>query len=344
MVGLEVKALSESGRPAWDDYVNAHNDGTFFHLSGWKHVIESGVGHMTHYFFAEQNGKIKGILPLAHVNSILFGSSLVSTPFCVYGGILADDETVKATLQEKACALANSLQVGYLEMRNLKPSNNMNWPKKDLYVTFRKSIDPNREINMQSIPRKQRAMVRKGIDSGLKGESDKGIDRFYRAYSESVHNLGTPVFSKKFFATLVDVFRDSIDILTITHAGKPVSSVMSFFFKNQVLPYYGGGTDGARSVKANDYMYFELMCRAAERGVTLFDFGRSKKGTGSYSFKKNWGFEPEPLSYEYYLVKSSEMPDINPLNPKYQLFISLWKKMPLFAANLIGPFIAKNLG
>jgi len=186
--------------------------------------------------------------------------------------------------------------------------------------------------------------VRKGIDAGLIGEIDPNVSRFYDAYSESVHNLGTPVFARRYFEILREVFGDDCEILTITQNGRLVASVMSFYFRDEVLPYYGGGTALAREVKGNDFMYWELMRRSAERGVRVFDYGRSKRDTGSYSFKKNWGFEPEPLHYEYVLVKASRVPDVNPLNPKYQRFINIWKRLPLGVTRVIGPHLVKNLG
>jgi len=120
--------------------------------------------------------------------------------------------------------------------------------------------------------------------------------------------------------------------------------VLSFFFRNEVLPYYGGGTPRARHLGANDFMYWELMTRAADRGARLFDFGRSKIGTGSFAFKKNWGFEPEPLHYQYWLQPGREIPDHNPLNPKYRTMIAAWKRLPLPIANIIGPAIVRGIG
>jgi FemAB-related protein (PEP-CTERM system-associated) len=187
-------------------------------------------------------------------------------------------------------------------------------------------------------------MVRKGIKGGLVSEIDDHVDGLHRVYAESVRNLGTPVFPKRYFAALQQVFGDACQVLTVQHDREPVSSVMSFFFRDEVLPYYGGCTEAARPVAANDFMYWEVMRRAAERGCRLFDFGRSKYGTGAFSFKKNWGFDPEPLTYEYKLIRSVELPDINPLNPKYQLFIALWKRLPLPVANVVGPWLARDLG
>jgi FemAB-related protein (PEP-CTERM system-associated) len=187
-------------------------------------------------------------------------------------------------------------------LRNREPSST-GWPVKELYYTFRKTIDPDDEVNLKAIPNRQRAMVRKGIDEGLLSEWDEATGRLFRVYSESVRNLGTPVFSAKYLRILREVFGDLCSVLMITHDGQDVAAVMSFYFRDEVIPYYGGSTAAARSLKGvNHFMYWELMRRSREQGYRLFDFGRSKSGTGPYSFKKNFGFEPQAMPYEYYLV------------------------------------------
>lgn len=340
---LTVQVLSSEDVSRWDAFVQTCPEATFFHRAGWKRVMEEAFGHPAWFLFAERNGEIEGVLPLAQINSRLFGNSLMSLPFCVYGGVAANTDEARQCLTQVAQEKADALKVDALEMRYQKPQN-PDWARKDLYVTFRKEIDADPEVNLKNIPRKQRAMVRKGIKAGLEGTWDDEIDRFYAAYSESVHALGTPVFSRKLFTTLQDVFGEDCRILTISKDGRTVSSVMNFYFRDEVLPYYGGGTSEARALKGNDFMYWELMSRSAEQGIKIFDFGRSKNGAGSYSFKKNWGFEPTPLHYEYYLVKADSVPDVNPNNPKYQMFIKLWRKMPLGMTQWLGPHIVRNLG
>ncbi len=339
----EISVLSPDQFQAWDTFVLSCPEATFFHRAGWQVIIERAFGHKTWFLYVEKNGEIEGVLPLAEVNSLLFGHSLSALPFCVYGGIAAVSDDARAKLDQAAQLLASYLKVDYLEYRNLQPFH-QDWPTKDLYVTFRKTIDPDVEQNMLAIPRKQRAMVRKGIKHALQSEIDQHTERFFHAYSVSVHRLGTPVFSRKYFQLLKTVFTEDCELLVITKDNHVVSAVMSFYFRDEVLPYYGGGTDSARDLAGNDFMYWELMRRACERGYRIFDFGRSKQGTGSYSFKKNWGFEPQPLFYEYQLHQTQAVPEHNPLNPKYQLFIKAWQKLPLALANLIGPHIVKNLG
>ncbi len=338
-----VHVCAEEDAARWERFVMAAPQASFFHRIGWREVLERSLGHRTHYLCAETNGVIGGVLPLAEVKSRIFGHALISLPFCVYGGIVAHDDRHRDVLLQAACALAERLGVDYLELRNRVPLPTA-WPTKNLYVTFRKAIDADEETNYLAIPRKQRAMVRMGIDAGLTEADVDGVDRLYRAYAESVRNLGTPVFAKRYLKHLRRVFGDDCEVLTVNLQGQPVASVMSFYFRDEVLPYYGGGVAAAREVKANDYLYWALMRRAAARGARLFDYGRSKVDSGSYRFKKHWGFEPEPLHYQYYLVRAQAMPNLSPTNPRYQRLIALWKRLPLPVTQLLGPPIARYLG
>lgn len=341
---LKVSTLTGDSMRAWDDFVESHPDSTFFHRAAWRSVLERAFGHETHFLYVEDDGVICGVLPLALVKSLLFGSSLSSSPFCVYGGPLAQSYEATEALIQTACELANRLGVGSLELRCQQPTMTK-WPRKELYYTFKKTIDSDHDANMKAIPNKQRAMVRKGVNAGLIGERVSGSERLYKVYSESVRNLGTPVFSQRYFDVLQEEFADDCRVLMIMHEGNDVAGVMSFYFKGEVLPYYGGSIAAARAIKGcNDFMYWELMRRSCDDGLTVFDFGRSKKGTGPYNFKKNWGFEPQLLNYEYYLVKDAEIPEVNPLNPKYRLMVDTWKNLPLPIANFVGPFLARNLG
>jgi FemAB-related protein (PEP-CTERM system-associated) len=337
-----IKTLDVANYSRWDKFVQESSEATFFHQAGWREVIEKAFGHKTYFLYTENDGNITGILPLVHIDSLFFGNNLISIAPCVYGGIVASDEQSYCELDKESIRLAEELGVDCLEMRN-KVQKNPERPYKELYVAFRKELDGDIEKNFLAIPRKQRAMVRKGIEAGLTSVIDSNIDRIYRAYSESVRNLGTPVFSKKYFQLLKDVFGEQCEVLTVELNGQLIASVMSFYFKDEILPYYGGGTDLARELKGNDFMYWEVMRRAVERGIKVFDYGRSKIGTGSYSFKKNWGFTPRPLFYEFYLVKSTSLPDINPLNPKYKFFIAAWKRLPLAVSQAIGPWLSKDL-
>jgi FemAB-related protein (PEP-CTERM system-associated) len=339
---MQIKLLTGED-PRWEAFVMRHPEATFFHRLGWKRVLEEAFGHPAYYFYAEQNGEVVGILPLGQIKSVLFGNALISTPFCVYGGALAVNGEIRVALEQKALELARELKVDWLEFRYLAPSGAAR-PTKDLYVTFKKSLLPELEANFKAIPRKQRAMVRKGMAAGLVSTLDDGIDRFYAVYAVSLRNLGTPIFPKRYFEVLKQAFGEACEILVVEQHGQPVAAVMSFYFKDEVLPYYGGGTPAARELAAFDFMYWEVMRRAIAKGVKVFDYGRSKRGTGSFRFKTHWGFQPQPLYYECELIRARRLPEVNPLNPKYRLFIQAWRRLPLPVANLIGPWLARSLG
>ncbi len=167
---LSVREFLARDRDRWNEYVRAHADGTFFHLAEWQEILATAFRHRTHYLYAERAGTIQAVLPLAEVKSLVFGHSLVSTPFCVYGGILANDMEAQQALESAACGLGRQLGVDYVEMRN-RQSHHPEWPSKDLYVTFRRTITADAEANLRAIPRKQRAMVRKGLQKNLRAET-----------------------------------------------------------------------------------------------------------------------------------------------------------------------------
>ena len=354
---ISVLQLQQHDHARWDGFVMACPQASFFHRAGWQTIMEQGFGHDSYFLYAEQDGRIAGVLPLAHLHSRLFGSSLVSLPFCVYGGIAGGSVPVRQALDGAAQSLARRLGVGHLEYRwrelpqddgehacSGEHGESAPWLHKPLYATFRRALHTDAEQNLLAIPRKQRAVVRKGMANGLHSAIDYDLSRFYPIYAASVHRLGTPVFARRHFALLRTVFGSDCDILTIYQGQQVQASVMTFYFRDEVLPYYGGGSVLARSSGANDFMYWEVMRRSGARGYRLFDFGRSKLGTGAYDFKKNWGFAPQALPYAYRLVRASKLPEVNPGNPKFALSIRAWRRLPLPLANLLGPHIVRQLG
>lgn len=328
----------------WDEFVATCPQATFFHRSGWRNVIGDVFGHETYFLYAEKGGRIAGVLPLAYVNSRLFGRRLAALPFCVYGGVAAEDDSTRDALVARAGQIGRELQVDFIEFRNLHPQPGL--PASDRYVTFRKPLDPDPAANLAAVPRKQRAMIRKGAQKGLVVRKNAPIDDFFRVYAESLRDLGTPVLPLRYFCALQHAFGDACEVMTVAgpDGGQPLAAVLSFYFRDEVLPYYGGGTPAARQFHAYDFMYWELMVHALGRGVRWYDFGRSRRGTGSYRFKTHWGFEPQPLHYQYDLVRSSAVPNVSPDNPRYRTLIGAWQKLPLWVTTTVGPWLARDLG
>jgi FemAB-related protein (PEP-CTERM system-associated) len=340
--------------PRWDEFVLAQPQGTFFHLLAWREIIASKFGFEPMYLCVQESGLLRGVLPLFLVKSLIFGRSLVAMPMGVYGGIVASDPIAGRLLVEEATRLACELQVRYLELRGnpygafdvMSHANGTasSWYRKDLYVTFLGPIDPDNEVNLARIPRKQRRMIRQGEKHGLKATFDNNrLREFYDVYAESVRNLGTPVYGYAYFRSLLDTFGDRCKVLVIEHQQKVIAGVMAFFYRDQVLPYYGGAVKEWLHLAPNDFMYWQLMCFAASRGCKSFDFGRSKEGTGSFHFKRHWGFDAKPLPYWCYSPSGQAIPDTSPLNPKIQWAIRIWRGLPLPVTKSLGPHIVRHI-
>jgi FemAB-related protein (PEP-CTERM system-associated) len=340
----KARPFEARDRAAWDAFVFAHPQGTFFHRIGWREIFADEFRLTPRYLVCERGPILTGILPLVHQKSLLFGNALISAPFCVEGGPLALDEESEQALDAAAKDVLTETRAAHLEFRSRKATRADWTARRDLYATFRRPISDNHDANLKDIPRKQRAVVRKTLTGGLTSDVDERVNRFFPVYAESVRNLGTPVFAKSYFERLKKTFGPDCDMVVVLDAGKPVSAVMNFYFGKTVLPYYGGGTFEARRSGANDFLYWEVIRRAAERGFREFDFGRSKAGTGAFAFKHNWGFEPEWLEYEYLLKPGQALPEKNPTNPKFSLLIKLWQRLPLPVANLLGPMLVRSLG
>jgi len=344
MAQYTVGLMGSADRARWDAFVQQCPAATFFHRAGWQEVIEEGFSHPTWFMYAEKDGAIQAVLPLAQIKSRLFGNTLCSLPFCVYGGIASLAPDAAAAVDAAAQRLAARLRVDHLEYRQ-RDAGHADWLHGSLYATFRKPLADDPEENLLAIPRKQRAAVRKGIASRLVADTDDDIGRFFSSYATSLRNHGTPTFSPRYFSLLRRVFGEDCQLLSVSLGLDHICSVLSFRFRDEILPYYAGGdSKTARALAAHDFMYWELMRRACLAGSRLFDFGRSKYGTGSFSFKKNWGFEPQPLHYAYQLHRGRRLRDVQPLNPRYQLLIKAWRLLPLPLANAIGPCLVRQLG
>lgn len=342
---LRVRAAAQTDRAAWDAFVEDHPQATPFHLWGWLEAVREALGHRCVPLLAERAGAILGVLPLVAVESRLFGRALIGTGFAVAGGPLALEAAAAAALVERAEDLAREGRFARLELR-CPPPERPGWRAlAGRHLSFRRPLDPDPEVNFRNLRNKQRTMVRKGRALGLRIEPDPGCGRFWPLYAASVHRLGTPVLPKAWFRALERVLGERCETLLVLRGDEPVAGVQSFYFRDAVMPYYAGGTEEARRLAAHDFMYDALMRRAVvERGCRLFDFGRSKVGSGHAEFKRHWGFAPEPVVYAHWSPDGRPPPDLDPRSERNRLLVAVWQRLPRSLADRLGPKIARQIG
>ncbi len=337
----EIGQLHPGEEHDWDRFVMHSRSGTFFHLAGWKSIIETSLGHRYYGLVARRNGAITGVFPMSLVRSRLFGASLVSLPLAVYGGVCAEDRESYFALLDAGRDLADRLGVRYVEMRNRAEPFATSLPGRDLYVTFTQDLSPGPERLLQGLPRDTRYAVRKSFKAGLDWTENLSIGEFYDIYARSVHRLGTPVFSKQLFARLRNEFPRDCRIFGVRKAGKAIAGVMCFYFKDQVMPYYGGALQEYYKDCPNNFMYWNLISQSCRERMGLFDFGRSKRGTGSCNFKSSWSMQVTELPYKYHLVRAKEVPQMSPVDQKFRMPVKVWKRMPFTLTKVLGPRVVR---
>jgi FemAB-related protein (PEP-CTERM system-associated) len=337
-----VRAATAADAAAIDALVLRSPRGTVFHTGAWRRAVERTFPFESLDLVAEAGGELRGFLPLAYVKNPLKRPFLVSIPFAVYGGVVAEGAEAERALLREAERLARERRAEYVEIRSRDPVD-YGLPEKDLYVTFVRDLPATPEECLAMIPRKARAATRQAADRhGLSADLDRGaFDEFFDLYVENKRDLGSPPLPKRFLASLMDAFGEQASVLAVRKDGRAVAAVMTLFFRDTVVPYYSGASAAAEPLHPNNFMYFRLQQEGVKRGYKKFDFGRSRRDTGAFDFKRNQGFDPTPLHYQYVLLGGAKMPDVNPGNPKYALAESVFRRLPRPAARAIGAAVSR---
>jgi len=333
-----VELLDDQTHREWDAFVQDHAQGSPFHLVSWKTTIEESFGYKPFYLVARQAGRICGVLPLFAVENAVIGRVLISTPFAVYGGILADGEASKRALYDRAREVGGELEVQHIEFRNAFPEQCVGEPNVTRYVSFAQPLLPDADATLESIPKKTRNLVRKALKQPFRMTYGvQNLNHFEDLYATNMRRLGTPCFPSKYFANLVKNFGGMVDVREVWLDDKPMAASLNFLFREEMHIYYAAADTRFNALGPNTFMYYEHLCWAGKNGYKSFDFGRCKRGTGVFEFKRHWNTTMRELPYEVVLVRRKELPNFTPTNPRFKLAIQIWKRVPLWLTRLIGP-------
>lgn len=341
-----MRLLTDDRRAEWDAFVGEAPQATLYHLSGWKGVIERSFGHRTHYLMSLDGAQlVKGILPLVHLKSRLFGSFLVSLPYFNYGGACAVDEATARGLLADAVELARELGAEHIELRHTHNSL-PELPVKQEKVSMRLALPSDPELLFRSFDSKLRSQIRRpqkeGMVASIGGAEE--LDAFYAVFSENMRDLGTPVYGKAFFRNILETFPDRTWIGTVRdREGRPVAAGFLVEFRGVMEVPWASSLRRFNRFSPNMLLYWRMLSWACERRCGIFDFGRSTVDEATFRFKQQWGAQPMGLYWHYWLRDSRPLPALNPANPKYKLAIEVWRRLPLALTRLIGPAIVKNL-
>jgi FemAB-related protein (PEP-CTERM system-associated) len=343
---MTIRLYTRQDKEAWDNYVVRSNDARCYHLTGWKDVIEQSFGHTTWYLLSEdERGEINGILPLVQLKSQLFGNFAVSLPYFNYGGLCADNTDIGDHLADGAIKCANENGAEHIELRQ-NHLMDIGWQVKTSKVSMFLPLRPTPEELWKSFPSKLRSQVQKPVKEGMYTRlgREERLDDFYAVFSVNMRDLGTPVYSKEFFRSILRAFPASSWICTVfTNDGQPVAAGFLVGFKDTLEIPWASSLRRYNHQSPNMLLYWSVLSAGCEKGYASFDFGRSTPGEGTFRFKEQWGAKPRQLYWHYWIKNGLELPELNPRNPKYRLAINIWKRLPVGVTKLIGPSIVKNL-
>ena len=338
---LEIRQFTEGDAEAWEQYVLAHPSATVFHPLAWSRAVSAAYPHKALHLTAWSSRRLVGVLPLFFVKSVFVGRVLVSVPYATYGGILADNDNVAAELLAAAEQLSADHNAEYLELRH-RDANALDLPLIDRYDTFRKELPATAAEVLPALPRKTRAAARKGAKANTIDIGHGLVDEVYDLYAFTLRRLGSPNYSKKLFHELLRAYGDHCVCLVVRHEGKAVAGVISYVFRDEIVPYFSGSLPEGIRLNANNVMYLRLMEHAVERGLRWFDFNRTRRdNVGPHGFKRYHGFEPAPLHYQISLNKATELPNLTPSNRKFAVAGRMWRKMPLWFTRPVGSLLTK---
>jgi len=345
----EPELVARPGRRAEDalrdDYVRTHARGTFFHLSGWRRVIERVYGHEPLDVYAWRGERLVGVLPLMLCRGLIGGRNLISMPYATYGGPLGDDPAAVQVLLDEAQRLGRELRVGCVELRCIEdPGPEL--VQSELYCTFLRELPSDPAQVLAQMPKKARAEARKARTRHAL-ELSAGhwyLEDLQRMFLLNKQELGSPALPLAHFRALLAEFERNVFVHLVRQGGEPLAAVMSFAYGDTLIAYYAGTRPGAdRTYSASNFMYLALQEWAVERGYRRFDFCRSRRDSGAFEFKRHQGFEPIPLHYAYYLVRRRSPPSFTPSNPRTRVLRETWSKLPLWVAERLSGRLARYL-
>lgn len=338
--------IAATAPPDWDGYVERHPSGSAYHRATAVNIGREAFGLRTTFLTArDDQALVIGVLPLVEQSSLLFGRFLVSLPFFTYGGVLADDERVAAALVQQAADLARARRAGHIELRHTSAAMRLRLAERLDKVSMILPLPDSEETLAKQLGSKLRSQIRRADRERpeIVWGGRELIPEFYRVFAETMHELGTPVYSREFFEVVCRSLHDRLSVLVLRVLGEARAAAILVRHGSRIEVPWAAATAAAKRCALNMRMYWEMLRCALAAGAETFDFGRSTLAGGTYRFKAQWGAQPMQLHWHYWLPDGTPLPQLNPQNPRYALAAACWRRLPLWCANLLGPHIVRHL-
>lgn len=328
----------------WNAFVHASSRASFYHRAEWRAINERNLGLKTCYLGAFEDDRLVGVMPMVRLKSLLIGNLACSMPFVNYGGPVGESDEIEQELIVAAADVADEWGVDYLEIRCQRHLGE-EYPCSEHKVSMTIALDPDPEAVMGQFKREQRSEIRRAAKRGFVTRfGPELVEDFHAVLSDSWRELGTPIFDVLYLKAILQDFPGSTRVCVVyAPDGTPAAGAFDGIHNGTVEGMWLGMRAEYRQQLVGYVLYWELIKHACEIGAKSFHLGRSTKDSGGEQFKKKWNAETMQLYWHYVLRTRTEIPALNPTNPKFQFAIRTWQKLPLAVTKVLGPYIAKSI-
>lgn len=326
----------------WDRFASAQTGFSHFHRLRWRGLIERTFGHECIYLAArDDDGDLRGVLPLVRVRSVIFGHYLISMPFLNYGGPLGTDSAI-ATLVDEAVTIARREKVKLLELRSRVPLP-IPLAVSHRRITVVLDLPIMAETLFNSFGGKLRSQIRRPQKAGVKiAFGAAQVAPFFSVFSRHMRELGTPTQPLALFREISEQFPDDCWFGSASIGGKPVAAGCGFRYGNEFELTWASSLREHNRDAPNMLLYWAFMERAIAKGITRFNFGRCTPGSGTHRFKMQWGGTEEQLWW-YGFALSRNITTPSPDARGYRWGPPIWRRLPASVARTLGPSIVRYL-
>lgn len=326
----------------WQTYLASRSDTHCTDSGQWRRFFHElyGIPNVSYVF--TEGGTVRGLVSLYHFRSPFMGNFLVTNPFFGYGGLYADDDTIRDALLAKVRDQAASLDVDYIELRLRQTLPPPFAAADDFLESHLDLLETEEEVWTQQLASNVRQNLRRARKSDLEFRLSSDHRPCYRLLCRTLRALGTPFHGEPMLALLRKHFARETSFSEVWHRGELMAAGVVMNFGDSVSTPYIGNLKQYGRLRANYQQYWGIIQHCLEQGVPRFELGRSPKGSTHIRFKRKWGARDIAVRYNYLVVNPRKRyRNVTNLSPIYRYATQTWKRLPLAFTSTLGPHLAR---
>jgi hypothetical protein len=344
---MNIRVVNPLEFPDWDEALLSMENHSIFHSSHWARVLVEAYGYTPLYFSAVEEGKLKALIPVMEVNSILTGRRGVSLPFTDFCEPLGVDGHSLGELNEALIQYGKTAGWRSMEWRG----GGDLFQREKVSSSFYKhtiSLPGEEEALASGLRSSTRRNIRKAQKEGIEvdvSRSLEGVQAFFRLNCITRKHHGMPPQPMRFFKKVFEhiISKDRGMVALGFHKKRVVSGCMYFHFGKNAIYKYGASDRRFQNLRANNLVMWEALRWYQKRGFQSLSLGRSEPtNQGLLQFKRGWSCREEFLQYRRFDLSRNEF--IEARIGTGERMTRILKNAPIPVLRLIGAAVYRHVG